>query len=82
LKLENECQKTLKYRVKLGYEIETDPKTMTPEIKGFTSKYLKESSLRSQEIQKEAEVIKNKFELEGVEVKNDAGIRQVAAWQQ
>ena len=67
---------------KLGYEIEIDPKTRAPEIKGFSSEYLKKSSLRSQEIQKEAEAIKNKFELEGIEVKNDAGIRQVAAWQQ
>lgn len=67
---------------KLGYEIEIDPKTKAPEIKGFSSEYLKESSLRSQEIQKEAEAIKNRFELEGIEVKNDAGIRQIAAWQQ
>jgi conjugative relaxase-like TrwC/TraI family protein len=67
---------------KLGYEIEIDPKTRAPEIKGFSEEYLKESSLRSQEIQKEAEAIKNKFELEGVEVKNDVGIRQIAAWQQ
>jgi conjugative relaxase-like TrwC/TraI family protein len=67
---------------KLGYEIEIDPRTKAPEIKGISSEYLKESSPRSQEIQKDTEAIKSRFELEGVEVKNDVGIRQVAAWQQ
>jgi conjugative relaxase-like TrwC/TraI family protein len=66
---------------KLGYEIEIDSKTRAPEIKGFDQEYLKESSLRSAQIQREAEIVKNKFALEGAEVKNDAGIRQVAAWQ-
>lgn len=66
---------------KLGYEIEIDPKTKAPEIKGFDSEYLKECSRRSQEIQKETETIKKQFESAGAEIKNDAGIRQIAAWQ-
>lgn len=67
---------------KLGYEIEIDPKTKAPEIKGFDSEYLKECSRRSQEIQKETEAIKKQFESAGAEIKSDAGIRQIAAWQQ
>jgi conjugative relaxase-like TrwC/TraI family protein len=66
---------------KLGYEIEIDRKTKAPEIRGFSSEYLKENSPRSQELQKETEAVKSRFEAAGVSVKNDAGIRQVAAWQ-
>jgi conjugative relaxase-like TrwC/TraI family protein len=66
---------------RLGYEIEIDRKTKAPEIKGFSSEYLKENSPRSQELQKETEAVKSRFESAGVSVKNDAGIRQVAAWQ-
>ncbi|MGI8467152.1 MAG: relaxase domain-containing protein [Pyrinomonadaceae bacterium] len=66
---------------KLGYEIEIDRKTKAPEIKGFTHEYLKENSRRGMEIQKETEAVKGKFELGGKTVKNDAAIRQIAAWQ-
>jgi conjugative relaxase-like TrwC/TraI family protein len=66
---------------KLGYEIEIDAKTKAPEIKGFSPEYLKENSPRSRELQVEAEAIKAKFELGGKTIENDAGIRQIAAWQ-
>lgn len=66
---------------KLGYQIEIDPKTKAPEIKGFSSEYLKESSLRSQELRQETEIVKSRFEQAGANIKSDAGIRQIAAWQ-
>ncbi len=65
---------------KLGYEIEIDRKTKAPEIRGFSSEYLEENSPCSQERQKETKAVKSRFESAGVYVKNDAGIRQVAAW--
>ena len=49
----------------LGYEIEVDPRTGAPEIKGFSNEYLQESSPRREEVLKEAEQIKERLEREG-----------------
>src|SRR6266851_2589536 len=49
----------------LGYEIEVDPRTGAPEIKGFTKAYFQESSPRREEIVKEAEEMKERLEREG-----------------
>ena len=45
----------------LGYEIEVDPRTGAPEIKGFSQEYLQESSPRREEVLKEAEQIKERL---------------------
>jgi conjugative relaxase-like TrwC/TraI family protein len=45
----------------LGYEIEVDPRTGAPEIKGFSKEYLQEASPRREEVLKEAEQIKERL---------------------
>jgi len=63
----------------LGYEIDVDPRTGAPEIKGFSRQYLQESSPRREEVVKEAEEIKELLELQGAVVKEDARLKQAAA---
>jgi conjugative relaxase-like TrwC/TraI family protein len=63
----------------LGYEIDVDPRTGAPEIKGFSKQYLQESSPRREEVVKEAEEIKERLELQGAVVKEDARLKQAAA---
>ncbi len=63
----------------LGYEIEVDPRTGAPEIKGFSEKYLQESSPRREEVLKEAEQIKERLEREGITVADNAGLKHAAA---
>jgi conjugative relaxase-like TrwC/TraI family protein len=63
----------------LGYEIEIDPRTGAPEIKGFSQEYLQESSLRREEVVKEAEQIKERLEREGNTVSDNARLKQAAA---
>jgi conjugative relaxase-like TrwC/TraI family protein len=63
----------------LGYEIEVDERTGAPEIKGFSKKYLQESSPRREEVLKEAQEIKERLEREGAVVKQGAGLNQAAA---
>ena len=63
----------------LGYEIEVDPRTGAPEIKGFSEDYLQESSPRRKEVLKEAEQIKERLEREGVTVSENARLKQAAA---
>ena len=63
----------------LGYEIEVDPRTGAPEIKGFSEAYLEESSPRRKEVLKEAEQIKERLEREGVTVSENARLKQAAA---
>jgi conjugative relaxase-like TrwC/TraI family protein len=63
----------------LGYEIEVDPRTGAPEIKGFTQEYLQESSPRREEVLKEAEQIKERLEREGGIVSDNARLKQAAA---
>src|SRR5437016_4352986 len=53
----------------LGYEIEIDPRTGAPEIKGFSKEYLRESSPRREEVVREAEAMKERLEREGAVVK-------------
>src|SRR5438552_1101101 len=53
----------------LGYEIEVDPRTGAPEIKGFSKEYLQESSPRREEVVREAEAMKERLEREGAVVK-------------
>src|SRR5207237_6640249 len=53
----------------LGYEIEVDPRTGAPEIKGFSKEYLQESSPRREEVVREAEAMKERLEREGGVVK-------------
>jgi conjugative relaxase-like TrwC/TraI family protein len=64
---------------KLGYEIEVDPRTGAPEIKGFSQEYLQESSPRREEVVKEAEQIKERLEREGNTVSDNARLKQAAA---
>ncbi len=64
---------------RLGYEIEVDPRTGAPEIKGFSQKYLQESSPRREEVVKEAEQIKERLEREGNTVSDNARLKQAAA---
>lgn len=64
---------------RLGYEIEIDKRTGAPEIKGYSSEYLRESSPRSAEIKGEAELMKSRLEAEGASVKEGAGLKQAAA---
>jgi conjugative relaxase-like TrwC/TraI family protein len=63
----------------LGYEIEVDPRTGAPEIKGFSKEYLQESSPRREEVLKEAEQMKERLELEGNTVADNARLKQAAA---
>jgi len=63
----------------LGYEIEVDPRTGAPEIKGFSNEYLQESSPRREEVLKEAEQIKERLEREGNTVSQNARLKQAAA---
>ncbi|HKU73993.1 MAG TPA: MobF family relaxase [Pyrinomonadaceae bacterium] len=63
----------------LGYEIEVDPRTGAPEIKGFSEAYLQESSPRREEVLKEAEQIKERLEREGNTVSENARLKQAAA---
>lgn len=63
----------------LGYEVEVDTRTGAPEIKGYSPEYLQESSPRSAEIRREAELMKARIESEGASVKEGAGLRQAAA---
>src|SRR5215467_1459545 len=63
----------------LGYEIEVDPSTGAPEIKGFSKDYLQESSPRREEVLKEAEQIKERLEREGNTVSDNARLKQAAA---
>jgi len=63
----------------LGYEIEVDPRTGAPEIKGFSNEYLQESSPRREEVLKEAEQIKERLEREGNTVSENARLKQAAA---
>lgn len=64
---------------KLGYEIEVDPRTGAPEIKGFSKEYLAASSPRSQEIDREAAEMKERLAEQGIKVADGAGLRQAAA---
>jgi conjugative relaxase-like TrwC/TraI family protein len=63
----------------LGYEIEVDPRTGAPEIKGFSNEYLQESSPRREEVLKEAGQIKERLEREGNIVSENARLKQAAA---
>src|ERR671926_679120 len=63
----------------LGYEIEVDPRTGAPEIKGFSEEYLQESSPRREEVLKEAEQMKERLEREGNTVSENARLKQAAA---
>jgi len=63
----------------LGYEIDVDPRTGAPEIKGFSEAYLQESSPRREEVLKEAEHIKERLEREGITVADNAGLKHAAA---
>src|SRR6202008_3850212 len=63
----------------LGYEIEVDPRTGAPEIKGLSEAYLQESSPRREEVLKEAEQIKERLEREGITVTDNAGLKHAAA---
>ena len=56
-----------------------DPRTGAPEIKGFSRQYLQESSPRREEVVKEAAEIKERLELQGAVVKEDARLKQAAA---
>jgi conjugative relaxase-like TrwC/TraI family protein len=63
----------------LGYEIRVDPRTGAPEIKGFSQAYLKESSPRRREVEKETEQMKERMEREGNKVSDNARLKQAAA---
>jgi conjugative relaxase-like TrwC/TraI family protein len=63
----------------LGYEIEVDPRTGAPEIKGFSEAYLQESSPRREEVLKEAEQMKERLERAGATVSENARLKQAAA---
>jgi conjugative relaxase-like TrwC/TraI family protein len=63
----------------LGYEIEVDPRTGAPEIRGFSEAYLQQSSPRREEVLKEAEQIKERLEREGITVADNAGLKHAAA---
>ena len=63
----------------LGYEIEVDPRTGAPEIKGFSQEYLQASSPRREEVVMEAEQIKERLEREGSTVSDNARLKQAAA---
>ncbi|PYS25530.1 MAG: conjugal transfer protein, partial [Acidobacteria bacterium] len=63
----------------LGYEIEIDPRTGAPEIKGFSKEYLRDSSPRREEVLKEAQEMKERLQSQGINVKDGAGLNQAAA---
>src|SRR5689334_12234009 len=63
----------------LGYEIQVDPRTGAPEIKGFTAEYLQDSSPRRQEVLTEAQKIRERMASEGKTVSDNARVKQVAA---
>jgi conjugative relaxase-like TrwC/TraI family protein len=63
----------------LGYEIEVDPRTGAPEIKGFSKEYLLESSPRREEVVKGADEMKERLEREGGVVTENARLKQAAA---
>jgi conjugative relaxase-like TrwC/TraI family protein len=63
----------------LGYEIEVDPRTGAPEIKGFSKAYLQESSPRREEVVKGADAMKERLEREGGVVTENARLKQAAA---
>ena len=63
----------------LGYEIQVDPRTGAPEIKGFTEEYLQASSPRRQEVLKEEAQMKERIEREGKTVSDNARLKQAAA---
>ena len=64
---------------KLGYEVEVDPRTGAPEIKGFSNAYLIASSPRRKQIEKEADQIKERLNQQGITVQEGAGLNQAAA---
>jgi conjugative relaxase-like TrwC/TraI family protein len=64
---------------KLGYEVEVDPRTGAPEIKGFSQEYLIASSPRRKQIEQEAAEIKGRYADQGITVKDGAGLNQAAA---
>src|SRR5688572_18431452 len=63
----------------LGYEIQVDPRTGAPEIKGFSEEYLQDSSPRRKEVLKEEEQMKERIEREGKTVSDNARLKQAAA---
>jgi len=63
----------------LGYQIEVDPRTGAPEIRGFSKQYLQESSPRREEVVREAEEMKERLERDGAVVKENARLKQAAA---
>jgi conjugative relaxase-like TrwC/TraI family protein len=63
----------------LGYEIEVDPRTGAPEIKGFSEEYLKDSSPRRKEVLQEEKQMKERIEREGKTVSDNARLKQAAA---
>src|ERR1043165_4085560 len=63
----------------LGYEIQVDPRTGAPEIKGFTEEYLQASSPRRKEVLKEEAQMKERIEREGKTVSDNARLKQAAA---
>ena len=64
---------------KLGYEVEVDPRTGAPEIKGFSQEYLVISSPRRKQIERQAGEIKGRYAEQGITVKDEAGLNQAAA---
>lgn len=64
---------------RLGYEIEIDPRTGAPELKGFCKEYLHAASPRSAEIERKAAAMKTRLEEQGFTVKEGAGLNQAAA---
>jgi conjugative relaxase-like TrwC/TraI family protein len=63
----------------LGYEIQVDPRTGAPEIKGFSEEYLQDSSPRRKEVLKEEAQMKERIEREGKAVSDNARLKQSAA---
>jgi len=63
----------------LGYEVEVDPRTGAPEIKGFSHEYLIASSPRRKQIEQQAGEIKGRYAEQGITVKDGAGLNQAAA---
>ncbi|HEU4770786.1 MAG TPA: MobF family relaxase, partial [Candidatus Udaeobacter sp.] len=61
----------------LGYEIRVDPRTGAPEIKGFTTEYLQDSSPRREEVLTEAQKIRARMASEGKTVSDNARVKQV-----
>src|SRR5215216_2514309 len=59
----------------LGYEIQVDPRTGAPEIKGFTDEYLQASSPRRKEVLKEEAQMKERIEREGKTVSDNARLK-------